>query len=111
MVAHVADFRGNVRGYLTLDSERILLRVRIVEVGSNRREVAAARVQAARQKRWVLTQYPTAAYAADAGMTLADYEAFVAAAVFLDRPDPAAAMQAFRAGWWIQMDARGRWRL
>ena len=26
--------------------------------------------QAARQKRWVLTQYPTAAYAADAGMTL-----------------------------------------
>ena len=44
--------------------------------------------RAARQKRWVLTQYPTAAYAADAGMTLADYEAFVQAALFLDRADP-----------------------
>jgi aminopeptidase len=47
--------------------------------------------QAARQKRWVLTQYPTAAYAADAGMPHDDYEAFVAAAMFLDRPDPGAA--------------------
>jgi len=61
-----------------------------------KRQAAAERAReplrrAARQKRWVLTQYPTAAYAADAGMTLADYEAFVAAAVFLDRPDPAAA--------------------
>src|SRR5262249_34106227 len=61
-----------------------------------RRQAAAERARepirpAARQKRWVLTQYPTAAYAADAGMTLADYEAFVATALFLDRPDPAAA--------------------
>ena len=40
---------------------------------------------------WVLTQYPTAAYAADAGMEPPDYEAFVAAAMFLDRPDPVAA--------------------
>jgi aminopeptidase len=47
--------------------------------------------RAVRQKRWVLTQYPTAAYAADAGMPLGDYEAFVARALFLDRPDPAAA--------------------
>jgi aminopeptidase len=47
--------------------------------------------QAARQKRWVLTQYPTEAYAAEAGMTLEAYNAFVAAAMFLDRPDPAAA--------------------
>jgi aminopeptidase len=45
----------------------------------------------ARQKRWVLTQYPTAAYAQAAGMTLAEYEAFVASALFLDRPDPTAA--------------------
>jgi aminopeptidase len=43
---------------------------------------------AARQHRWVLTQYPTGAYAADAGMSLADYEAFVTSAMFLDRPDP-----------------------
>lgn len=43
------------------------------------------------QKRWVLTQYPTAAYAADAKMPVDEYEAFVAAAMFLDRPDPGAA--------------------
>lgn len=44
--------------------------------------------RAAGRKRWVLTQYPTSAYAADAGMTLPDYEAFVASAMFLDRDDP-----------------------
>jgi aminopeptidase len=47
--------------------------------------------QAASRKRWVLTQYPTAAYAADAKMPIAEYERFVAAAMFLDRPDPVAA--------------------
>ncbi len=41
-----------------------------------------------RQKRWVLTQFPTAAYAAAAGMALGEYEAFVVSALFLDRPDP-----------------------
>ena len=41
----------------------------------------------------MLTQYPTAAYAEDAGMALDDYEAFVISALFLDRPDPAAAWQ------------------
>jgi aminopeptidase len=45
----------------------------------------------ARQKRWVLTQYPTAAYARAAGMTIGDYEAFLVRALFLDRDDPAAA--------------------
>jgi aminopeptidase len=44
----------------------------------------------ARQKRWVLTQYPTAASAQAAGMTPEEYEAFVVAAMFLDRPDPTA---------------------
>jgi aminopeptidase len=48
----------------------------------------------ARKKRWVLTQYPTAAYAADAGMPIADYEAYVASAMFLDVDDPVAAWQA-----------------
>ncbi len=47
--------------------------------------------KAARSHRWVLTQFPTAAYAADAEMSLADYENFVASAMFLDRPDPVAA--------------------
>ncbi len=49
--------------------------------------------RAARDKRWVLTQYPTAAYAANAAMSVADYEAFVGSAMFLDRPDPVAAWQ------------------
>ena len=49
--------------------------------------------RAAGRKRWVLTQYPTAAYAADAGMPQAGYEAFVALSMFLDRPDPIAAWQ------------------
>ena len=45
--------------------------------------------RAASRKRWSLTQYPTAAYASDAGMDLEVYEDFVARAMFLDRPDPA----------------------
>lgn len=44
--------------------------------------------RAASQKRWVLTQYPTQAYANDAKMPLPDYERYVAAAMFLDRDDP-----------------------
>jgi aminopeptidase len=45
------------------------------------------------KKRWVLTQYPTLAYANDAGMPMADYEAYVASAMFLDRDDPVQAWQ------------------
>jgi aminopeptidase len=45
---------------------------------------------AARKHRWVLTQFPTPAYAADAKMSPAEYERFVLAALFLDRPDPVA---------------------
>jgi aminopeptidase len=50
--------------------------------------------QAASKKRWVLTQFPTIAYAADAEMSLPDYERFVASSMFLDRPDPVAAWRA-----------------
>jgi aminopeptidase len=49
--------------------------------------------QAARRTRWVLTQFPTPAYAADAKMPMPDYEEFVTRALFLDRPDPQAAWQ------------------
>ncbi len=45
------------------------------------------------KKRWVLTQYPTLAYANDARMPLSDYEAYVASAMFLDRADPVLAWQ------------------
>jgi aminopeptidase len=50
--------------------------------------------KAGSRKRWVVTQYPTAAYASDAGMTLDEYEFYVASAMFLDRGDPVAAWQA-----------------
>ena len=49
--------------------------------------------QAARHGRWVLTQYPTEAYAQAAGMSLPEYEDFVTRAMFLDRDDPQAAWQ------------------
>jgi aminopeptidase len=54
--------------------------------------------KAMREKRWVLTQYPTIGYARDAGMTLDEYERYVLAAMFLDRPDPAAA--------WVELGRR-----
>jgi aminopeptidase len=48
----------------------------------------------ASKKRWVLTQYPTEAYASDAKMSREAYEAYVASAMFLDQADPVAAWQA-----------------
>jgi aminopeptidase len=42
-------------------------------------------------KRWCGTIWPTPALAQQAGMSLDDYTAFVAGALFLDRPDPVAA--------------------
>jgi aminopeptidase len=41
--------------------------------------------------RWCATLWPTPALAQEAGMSLTDYERFVAGTLFLDRPDPAAA--------------------
>ena len=38
---------------------------------------------------WTLTLYPTIGYAQDADMSLADFETFVAKAMFLDEDDPA----------------------
>jgi aminopeptidase len=49
--------------------------------------------QAARKGRWVLTQYPTPAYAALAHLPLPEYEDFVTRAMFLDKPDPRAAWE------------------
>jgi aminopeptidase len=40
------------------------------------------------KKRWCSTLWPTQAGAQQAGMHLADFEAFVARALFLDQPDP-----------------------
>ena len=40
------------------------------------------------RKRWCSTLWPTEALAGQAGMPLAEYEAFVSRALFLDQPDP-----------------------
>jgi aminopeptidase len=58
---------------------------------------AAARVsirETRLSRRWASTIWPTPALAQRAGMSEADYETFVAGALFLDRPDPAAAWAA-----------------
>ena len=44
--------------------------------------------EAIMRKRWCSTLWPTEALAGQAGMPLADYEAFVSRALFLDQPDP-----------------------
>ncbi|GGJ84851.1 aminopeptidase [Deinococcus aquiradiocola] len=48
------------------------------------------------QRRWSLTLYPTLAGAQAAGMTLPEYEDFVARAMFLDQPDPVSGWVAVR---------------
>ena len=48
------------------------------------------------QRRWCVTLSPTEAGARAAGMTLAEYQDFVARAMFLDLPDPAAGWAAVR---------------
>jgi aminopeptidase len=45
--------------------------------------------------KWVLTLYPTASAAQNAGMSLSAYEEFVMSAMFLDRDDPAQAWRDF----------------
>ena len=53
------------------------------------------------KKRWCSTLWPTPAGATLAGMELEEFAGFVASAMFLDRPDPAAAWQQlgrFQAG-------------
>jgi aminopeptidase len=53
--------------------------------------------QAALQRRWCLTVWPTEALAQEAGVSLAAFEQLVTSALFLDRPDPVAAWGELRA--------------
>ena len=57
---------------------------RIARAARGRREVREQMLK----KRWCSTLWPTPAGAAHAGMALDDFAAFVARALFLDRPDP-----------------------
>jgi len=53
------------------------------------------------RKRWCSTLWPTQAGAQQAGMNLADFEAFVQRALFLDQPDPVRSwvgLRSFQAG-------------
>ena len=58
------------------------------------RESLFARAAEGKTK-WNVTLYPTAGAAQNAKMSLADYEAFLLKAMFLDKEDPAAAWKAF----------------
>ncbi len=49
------------------------------------------------RKRWCSTLWPTQAGAQQAGMSLADFEAFVQRALFLDQPDPVRSWGELRA--------------
>jgi aminopeptidase len=53
--------------------------------------------EATMKKRWCGTLWPTAALAAQAGLALEDYAAFVAGALFLTQPDPVKAWGGLRA--------------
>jgi aminopeptidase len=104
------DQLGFVSPTALYEAERVAGRIRIAAESDTRsmsrvdprRQAASARASepvrvASRRQRWVLTQFPTQAYADDAGMSLAEYESYVTAAMFLDQPDPAAAWRALGA--------------
>src|SRR4051794_29094218 len=66
---------------------------RIARLARARREVREAMLK----KRWCSTLWPTEALAQQAGLSLDAFARFVAGALFLDRPDPAAAWGELRA--------------
>ncbi len=53
--------------------------------------------EAALKRRWCVSVWPTPALAQDAGMSVADFAAFVSRALFLDRDDPAGAWRSLSA--------------
>ncbi|HEX5439260.1 MAG TPA: aminopeptidase [Ktedonobacterales bacterium] len=73
--------------------------------GRAQRELFRLRQNRPDEARWCLTLYPTAAYAQDADMSLADFTEFVYEACFLNSEDPAArwkelgARQQFYVDW------------
>src|SRR4051812_31525214 len=77
----------NTRALAGVDPERI------ARLARARRAVREEMLK----KRWCSTLWPTEALAQQAGMSLADFRAFVARALFLDRPDPLRAWGELRA--------------
>jgi aminopeptidase len=78
---------ANVRQLAGIDPARIARAARA------RRPLQEARLA----RRWCVTLWPTSALAQQAGMGDGDYAAFVARALFLDRPDPTAAWRELSA--------------
>ena len=81
----------NTRALVGVDPERLARAARARQ---------PLREQALR-KRWCSTLWPTQAGAQQAGMSLVDFEAFVARALFLGQPDPVRSwgeLRAFQAG-------------
>src|SRR3954463_14506415 len=77
----------NTRALARVDPERI------ARLARGRREVRDAMLK----KRWCSTLWPTQANAQQAGMSLADFSAFVARALFLGAEDPVAEWGKLRA--------------
>ncbi|CAM3649076.1 aminopeptidase [Deinococcus frigens] len=87
--AEAADFEaldGSLR-VLTPEQPGVVDAARRARLTASRAELAAIRAR----KKWSLTLYPTAYAAAQASMSLPEFESFVTRAMFLDRPDPVAA--------------------
>ncbi len=78
---------GDVRELVGVDPDRIARYARA------RRPIREATMK----KRWCSTLWPTEALAAQAGMALEDFQAFVRSALFLDQPDPVQAWGGLRA--------------
>jgi aminopeptidase len=76
----------NTRALTGIDPERV------ARANRGRRPVREAMLK----HRWASTLWPTQANAQQAGTSLAEFEAFVTRALFLDRPDPVAAWGALR---------------
>jgi aminopeptidase len=85
-LADVEALDGSLR-ILTPEPGRDGDAARRARLTAARAPMAAARAK----KKWSLTLFPTAHAAAQAGMSEADFGAFVMRAMFLDRPDPVAA--------------------
>ncbi|HWF51044.1 MAG TPA: aminopeptidase [Solirubrobacteraceae bacterium] len=78
---------ANVRQLAGIDPARLARAARA------RRPLQEARLA----RRWCVTLWPTSALAQQAGMSDRDYAAFLARALFLDRPDPTAAWRELSA--------------
>jgi aminopeptidase len=108
---HALDWQLDDFGDLALTEAKKANATLAIQAPENTRALAGidperlARANRARQpireqtlkKRWCTTLWPTQANAQQAGMSLADFEAFVAKALFLDQPDPVRSWGGLRA--------------